>query len=340
MSIIADDKCFTVTPMHKWSYLGFYKYRYRQDDFSYLFATESFRLMKSLERLAQQDSQEVREKANILITLSITVCIIYLYIAHAITCSMGIPTSWIRYPTSTTMRSNYGSSSDDLRIVVVYGSSSGHFMTHSTREGQLRFPFQAMPTGLLWSAGHYQKPDIKNFWVDIEKQYLEKKNALQTYECRTKIKQKTQVMMKNLADETVLESREMSATMRIYQEESNTDQRLKTSEYTVQSSDSSIFPGIEAESDVFNSENDEDSEANDLDTPDHEKAIDDQKEVKEESNNKAAKENKKGPFRMREQNRIEFAESYRAMDKSYMWKLSSGRIVEELFKLGNDLEFE
>ncbi|GBC08128.1 hypothetical protein RclHR1_07920003 [Rhizophagus clarus] len=29
------------------------------------------------------------------------------------------------------------------------------------------------------------------------------------------------------------------------------------------------------------------------------------------------------------------------MDKGYMWKLSSGRIVEEeLFKLGNDLEFE
>ncbi|CAG8450430.1 5569_t:CDS:2, partial [Cetraspora pellucida] len=245
---------------------------------------------------------------------------------------MGIPTSWIIYPTSTTMRSNYGSSSDDLRIVVVFGSSSGHFMTHSTREGQLRFPFRAMPTGLLWSA---------NFWVDIEKQNLEKKNALQTYECRTKIKQKTQVMMKDLADETVLESREMSTTKRIYQEESSIDQRLKTSEYTVQPSASSISPGIEAETDVFNSENDENSETNDLDTPNHEKAIDYQEEVKEESNNKVEKENKKGPFRMREQNRMEVAESYRAMDKRYMWKLLSGRIVEEeLFKLGNDLEFE
>ena len=68
MSRTVDDSYFTVTPMHMWSYLGFYKYRYRQEDFSYLFETESFRLRKSLERLAQQDSQEVREKANILLS--------------------------------------------------------------------------------------------------------------------------------------------------------------------------------------------------------------------------------------------------------------------------------
>ncbi|CAB5396375.1 unnamed protein product [Rhizophagus irregularis] len=99
---------------------------------------------------------------------------------------------------------------------------------------------------------------------------------------------------------------------------------------------------IEAETDVFNSENNEDSETIDLDTPDHEEAIDNKEEVKEEGNNKeVAKENQNGPFRMREQNRMEFIKSYRAMNESYMWKLSSGRIVEEeLFKLGTDLEFE
>ncbi|PKC07283.1 hypothetical protein RhiirA5_418396 [Rhizophagus irregularis] len=99
---------------------------------------------------------------------------------------------------------------------------------------------------------------------------------------------------------------------------------------------------IEAETDVFNSENNEDSETIDLDTPDHEEAIDNKEEVKREGNNKeVAKENQNGPFRMREQNRMEFIKSYRAMNESYMWKLSSGRIVEEeLFKLGTDLEFE
>ncbi|CAB4388009.1 unnamed protein product [Rhizophagus irregularis] len=73
-----------------------------------------------------------------------------------------------------------------------------------------------------------------------------------------------------------------------------------------------------------------------------EEAIDDQ-EVKKEINNKVevVKENKKGPFRMSEENREEIAKAYRAMDTEYMWKLSSGRIVEEeLFELGNDLEFE
>ncbi|CAG8707308.1 11204_t:CDS:2, partial [Funneliformis mosseae] len=90
---------------------------------------------------------------------------------HATTCSMGIPTSWIRYPTFTTMGAIAG------RAIAVFLSSYA--------------------CGTV--VDHYQRPDI-------EKQQLEKKNALQTYECRTKIKRRTQVMMKDLADETVLES--------------------------------------------------------------------------------------------------------------------------------------
>ncbi|CAG8760889.1 15911_t:CDS:2, partial [Funneliformis caledonium] len=81
-------------------------------------------------------------------------------------------------------------------------------------EGQLRFPFWAMLAGLLCSASAR----------------LEKKNALQTYECRTKIKRRTQVMMKDLADETVLESREMSTTTRIYQESSTAETGVFNSE--------------------------------------------------------------------------------------------------------------
>ncbi|CAG8560514.1 6505_t:CDS:2, partial [Ambispora leptoticha] len=107
----------------------------------------------------------------------------------------------------------------------------------------------------------------------------------------------------------------------------------------------------EIEQDISNKTDNEKGEADhglqddadsDLDTADNEEVIDDQEEVKEKINNKeVAKENKKGPFRMRDENRMEVEKAYRAMDKSYMWKLSSGRIVEEeLFKLGNDLEFE
>lgn len=83
MARTLDDTYFTVTPIHMWSYLGFYKYRCRQDDFSYLFETESFKLMRSLERLAQQDSQKVQDKANILISsfrVKYYSFIIYLYI--------------------------------------------------------------------------------------------------------------------------------------------------------------------------------------------------------------------------------------------------------------------
>ena len=44
---------------------------------------------------------------------------------------------------------------------------------------------------------------------------------------------------------------------------------------------------------------------------------------------------------MCEENRMEFEKAYRAMDKRYMWKISSERIVEEeLFNLGSELEFE
>ncbi|CAG8614172.1 14501_t:CDS:2, partial [Acaulospora colombiana] len=146
---------------------------------------------------------------------------------------------------------------------------------------------------------HYQRPDIKNFWVDIEKQQLEKINALQTYECRTKVKQKTQVMMKDLADETVLESRE-------------------------------------AEADVFNSERDK------LDISDHEGAIDDQ-EVKDATKDKVeeARNNKTEPLKLSEENRKEVEEAYKLIDRRHMWKLSSGKVIEdELYKLGRELEFE
>ncbi|CAG8749629.1 2541_t:CDS:2, partial [Acaulospora morrowiae] len=134
---------------------------------------------------------------------------------------------------------------------------------------------------------HYQKPNIKNFWADIKKQ-LKKMNALQTYECRTKIKQKSQVMMVDLADETVLESRDK------------------------------------------------------LNISDHEEVIEDQ-EVWDATDNKVeeAKKNKTGPIKLSEENRKGVDECYKLMDRRYMWKLSSGKVIEdELYKLGRELEFE
>ncbi|CAG8561366.1 8290_t:CDS:10 [Ambispora leptoticha] len=68
-------------------------------------------------------------------------------------------------------------------------------------------------------------------------------------------------------------------------------------------------------------------------------AIDDQEEVKEATND--VKTNKTGPLRLSEANRREIDTAYNLMDKQYMWKLSSGKFVEEeLYKLGKRLEFE
>ncbi|RGB36153.1 hypothetical protein C1646_92268 [Rhizophagus diaphanus] len=151
MSRTLDDTYFTVTPIHMWSYLGFYKHRYHQDDFSYLFESESFRLMKTLE----QDSREVQDKANILITgLRVKYYNLYyllIYIAHAITCSMGIPSSWkdIQLPRL--------SGAITVSPLMVYGSlwcmdlqAVNYDSLNQTREGRLRFPFRAMLTGLSW----------------------------------------------------------------------------------------------------------------------------------------------------------------------------------------------
>ncbi|GBC08129.1 hypothetical protein RclHR1_07920004 [Rhizophagus clarus] len=52
------------------------------------------------------------------------------------------------------------------------------------------------------------------------------------------------------------------------------------------SSNRTLVNTISTDKEMCVSENNEDSETNDLDTPDHEEAIDDQEEVKEESNNK------------------------------------------------------
>ncbi|CAG8662952.1 1656_t:CDS:2, partial [Paraglomus brasilianum] len=83
----------------------------------------------------------------------------------------------------------------------------------------------------------------------------------------------------------------------------------------------------------------QDDADSDLDTADNEEAIDDQEEVKEATND--VKTNKTGPLRLSEANRREIDTAYNLMDKQYMWKLSSGKFVEEeLYKLGKRLEFE
>ncbi|CAG8800864.1 15596_t:CDS:1, partial [Gigaspora rosea] len=64
----------------------------------------------------------------------------------------------------------------------------------------------------------------------------------------------TQVMMKDLEDETVLESREMSTTTRIYQEESNTVRSTKRVGINV--SVSSIFVTLLPQHDTYTQDND------------------------------------------------------------------------------------
>ncbi|CAG8648635.1 1161_t:CDS:10 [Ambispora leptoticha] len=83
------------------------------------------------------------------------------------------------------------------------------------------------------------------------------------------------------------------------------------------------------------------SDYDDSDVSDQE-AIDNQ-EVKEATNDKVevTKKNKTGPLRLSEANRKEVDEAYKLMDRRYMWKLSSGKVIEdELYKLGRELEFE
>lgn len=76
-----------------------------------------------------------------------------------------------------------------------------------------------------------------------------------------------------------------------------------------------------------------------MDTPDHEET-DDEEEV-ETANNKEAKENKTGPFILRKEHRQMIEQTYNNMKKERMWKLSTGRFVEEeLFKLGKKLKYE
>ncbi|GBC07076.1 hypothetical protein RclHR1_07230003 [Rhizophagus clarus] len=93
-------------------------------------------------------------------------------------------------------------------------------------------------------------------------------------------------------------------------------------------SDPFISPGIEPETDV--SENEDGSEKSDFDTSDHEETVDEM----------VSNDNKKnGP--LREEHREMIEKVYNNMKKERMWRLSTGKYVEEeLFKLGKKLKFE
>ncbi|GES91964.1 C2H2-type zinc finger transcription factor [Rhizophagus clarus] len=88
---------------------------------------------------------------------------------------------------------------------------------------------------------------------------------------------------------------------------------------------------------------DHDSEKSSLDISDHKEVTNDQEEMKEATSD-SDKEVKKAindKVEMSEKNREKIMKAYREMDKKYMWKLSSGRIVEEeLYKLGKEQQFE
>ncbi|CAG8528390.1 11916_t:CDS:10 [Acaulospora morrowiae] len=212
-----DDDYFVATPVNKWSFLGFYEFRYCQDDFNKIFAKESFRLKKSLERLSREGEKEIREGAlRFLAKFSLN----KMFSFHDI-------------------RDNHGS----LYIFLwcMDFNREGIYACHS-----------------IHGTKHYYKPDVKDFWDEIEVQEERDVQVLVELTCKTK-----------------------------------------------------------------------------------EKSIDEQENPKDSSDEADKDRNKKGPFRMKEKNRKEILKAYNEMSKENMWKLSSGRIVEEeLLKLGNDLEFE
>ncbi|GBB99867.1 hypothetical protein RclHR1_03660014 [Rhizophagus clarus] len=83
----------------------------------------------------------------------------------------------------------------------------------------------------------------------------------------------------------------------------------------------------------------QDDDDSDLDTPDLEESVD--YEGMKATDNKKLKENKNGPFRLNEEHRQIIEQTFNSMKKEMMWKLSTGRYVEEeLFELGKKLEFE
>ncbi|RIA92110.1 hypothetical protein C1645_821191 [Glomus cerebriforme] len=110
-------------------------------------------------------------------------------------------------------------------------------------------------------------------------------------------------------------------------------QRLQTSEYKIHPSNASKSSGTVAETDVFNSENDDDSNHEILEESNDDEEV-------EVSDNKM-KENKNGPFRLNKKHRQIVEQTFSSMKKERMWRLSTGKYVEEeLFELGKKLELE
>ncbi|CAG8670334.1 12556_t:CDS:10, partial [Funneliformis caledonium] len=162
--------------------------------------------------------------------------------------------------------------------------------------------------------------DTRPYWQEI----IEERKKAGTI--RSKTIDAYQAVGENVGDEIVDECKQSSK--RLEKDKQEQSRSRSGAEYHADSKDN-----VESQDPISVSEDD------DLDIFDQE-AIDQQGEVKEATNDKV-KENKNGPFKLSETNRKEIEEVYKLMDKQFMWKLSSERIVEEeLYKLGKDLEFE
>ncbi|CAB5201105.1 unnamed protein product [Rhizophagus irregularis] len=163
--------------------------------------------------------------------------------------------------------------------------------------------------------------DTRSYWEEVIDE--RKKNRVKET-IRSKTIDIYQAVGENVGDEIVDECQQSS-------------KRLKKDEQGRSRSGADYHSENNVESqDPVSASDDDDSDVSD------QEAIDNQ-EVKEATNDKVevTKKNKTGPLRLSEANRKEVDEAYKLMDRRYMWKLSSGKVIEdELYKLGRELEFE
>ncbi|GES85767.1 C2H2-type zinc finger transcription factor [Rhizophagus clarus] len=172
-----------------------------------------------------------------------------------------------------------------------------------------------------WRGLNVVEEDTRPYWEGVIDE--RKKNRVKET-IRSKTIDIYQAVGENVGDEIVDECQQSSK--RLKKDEQGQCRTRSVADYHADSEDNA-----ESRDPTYVSENDDD-----LDTSDRE-AIDDQGEVKGAIND----EGRTGPLRLSEANRKEIDTAYNLMDKQYMWKLSSGRFVEEeLYKLGQGLEFE
>ncbi|KAG9301062.1 hypothetical protein G9A89_015798 [Geosiphon pyriformis] len=122
--------------------------------------------------------------------------------------------------------------------------------------------------------------------------------------------------------------------------EPNTDEIATIKNYANNKEDKEDEEDEEDEEDKKD-EKDKEDEKDEEDEEDKENKKENDDDEKDEEEEVLIKENKTGPFRLDKKNQQEIQNTFKLMKKKRMWRLSSGRYVEEeLYALGKKLKYE